>query len=65
MELLSIAEIEPIVLAQAKIECQREFSISSESALLDAIIISNQIAAEFATLTLLSTSGELIRIVFN
>ena len=65
MELLSTAENEPIVLAQAQIECQREFSISSESALSDGITISNQIAADLATLILLSTSGELIRFVFN
>ena len=65
MELLSTAENEPIVLAQAQIECQREFSISSESALLDAIIISNQIAADLATLTLYNSSGELIRIAFD
>ena len=60
LSLLSTAENEPIVLAQAQIECEREFSISSESALSDGITISNHIAADLATLTLLSTSGELI-----
>ena len=60
MELLSTAENEQIVLAQGQIECQREFSISSESVLSDAITISNQIAADLATLTLYNSSGELI-----
>ena len=59
LDISSTVENDTIVIARDQIECQREFSISSETDLAVGNVKTNYITADLATLTLLSSHGEL------